>query len=179
MHVTIHISYQAIPRPTARTRPTQRAKRIPQFSYAPLPLLLLSTFRAERRRRSSGGCSIHRNGRPALWTVRCEVCQRRMWIFRLVLISALVGREYSLNVLYIPVPLERVYPELGVPVKKYPRRGKYRFLFLHRSIGSLTDTAAPNEARPRLVLHVSEIERENQLQESSTYSVRLFIFPYR
>lgn len=38
---------------------------------------------------------------------------------------------------------------------------------------SLTDSEreAPNEARPRHVLHVSEIDRENQLQESGKYAI--------
>ena len=42
---------------------------------------------------------------------------------------------------------------------------------------SLTDSEleAPNEERPRHVLHVSEVERENQLQESGTYSILIII----
>jgi hypothetical protein len=98
-----------------------------------------------------------------------------MWIFRLVLISTLVGREYSLDLLYI-VLLEHIYSQLGVPVKTYPCRGK---LFLHVSISSTNqDFEGLNEARPRLVLHVSEIERENQIEELGMYSVVLLRFAY-
>lgn len=39
----------------------------------------------------------------------------------------------------------------------------------------MADSEAPNEARPALVLHVSEIERENQLQEAGTYRMTVII----
>lgn len=73
----------------------------------------------------------------------------------------------------IPVLLEQIYSQLGVPGKKYPHRGKFKMSEFPPS--SLTDfeREAPNEARPQHVLHVSEIERENQLQESSKYDIHI------
>jgi hypothetical protein len=73
----------------------------------------------------------------------------------------------ELTVLHTLVPLERIYPRLGVPLKAHPLRGGCFSLCLLLQQGTNKIFEDISERPPLQVLHHSEIELENQRQSGT------------
>ena len=124
MFAAWHVSTFVQARWGERARETWRVARLSPNSSIPWTVLPMPAADAAQWR-----VSLHRSSpvRTGVWTFRwwvCGwVCQESMRLYRLVIIFSEDIQKW-LSYYRRPVPLERIYPKVGVPLRRFPTRGQ-------------------------------------------------------
>jgi hypothetical protein len=124
MFAAWHISMFVQARWREGAREAWRVARLSRNPSVPWTVLPMPAADADHWRVSLHGSSDLRTG---VWTLHWRVCgwmcQEPMRLSRLVIILAEDVQKW-LTYLRRPVPLERIYSKVGVPLRRFPTRGQ-------------------------------------------------------
>lgn len=126
MFAALHISMFEQARWREGAREAWRVARLSRNPSIPWTVLSMPVADGTQRR-----VSLHRSShlRTSVWTlhrrIRGWVCQESMWLSRFVTVIILAEDIRNWFTYHCqPVPLERIYPKVGVPLRIFPTRGK-------------------------------------------------------